>query len=111
MTRKPSATAASAKTLLAVNNKRSIREKKIIDRLEEFFGRDITSANAPIADYFKGNDGAIRALAPRINRFDGFDDDGLGLAPGDFQGVERIGEIIIAIVIWYRRNGWNVIFR
>ena len=111
MTKKPTAGSESPKTLLALNEKRSIREKKIIDRLEEFFGREITSANAPISDYFKGTDGAIRALAPRINRFDGFADDGLGLAPGDFQGIERIGEIIIAIVIWYRRNDWNVVFR
>lgn len=115
MTRKPTARPAAApdtgKSLLAVNDRPSIRERKIIDRLEEFFGREITSTNAPISDYFKGDDGAIRSLATRINRYDGFADDGLGLAPGDLQGVERIGEIIIAIVIWYRRHGWNVVFR
>jgi hypothetical protein len=111
MAKRGTAAAGPEKTLLALNDRRSIRERRIIDRLEEFFGREITSHNAPISDYFRGDAGALRALAPRINRYDGFADDGLGLAPGDFQGIETIGEVVIAIVLWYRRNGWNVVFR
>ena len=99
------------KSLLAVNARRSIRERTIIDRLEEFFGRDISSHSTPIGDYVRGGPGAIRALTAPINRFDGFHDDGLGLIPADLQGIETIGEVVIAIVLWYRRNGWNVVFR
>jgi hypothetical protein len=100
-----------AKSLLALNARRSIRERVIIDRLEEFFGRDISSHNTPIGDYVTGGPGVVRALAAPINRFDGFHDDGLGLIPADLQGIETIGEVVIAIVVWYRRNGWNVVFR
>jgi hypothetical protein len=99
------------KSVLAVNARRSIREKTVIDRLEEFFGREITTHNAPIENYVRGGPGAVRALAAPINRFDGFHDDGLGLIPADLQGIETIGEVVIAIVVWYRRNGWNVVFR
>ncbi len=97
--------------MLAMNDKPAIREKKIIDRLEEFFGREITSHNAPIENYVRGGPGVLRAIAIRINRYDGFHDDGLGLVPADLHGITTIGEVVIAIVIWYRRHGWNVVFR
>ena len=101
----------AAKTLLAVNEKRSIREQTIIDRLEEFFGRRITSLNAPLGDYFRGDAEAVRELALRLDRFDGFHDDKLGLEPGDFQGASTIGAIVTPIVVWYIRAGWNVVHR
>ncbi|HET7715405.1 MAG TPA: hypothetical protein VFK86_07235 [Bauldia sp.] len=109
--REAGAAVREEKSVLAVNARRSIRERTIIDRLEEFFGREITTHNAPIENYIRGGPGAVRALAASLNRFDHFHDDGLGLTPSDLQGIETIGEVVIAIVVWYRRNGWNVVFR
>lgn len=103
--------ASTKKTLLAINDRRSIRESKIIDRLEEFFSREITSLNAPLSNYFEGDAKAVRGLALRINRYDGFHDDGLGLVPASFQGISTIGAVVNAIVIWYIAHNWNVIHR
>jgi hypothetical protein len=103
--------ASTKKSLMAVNQRRSIREKTIIDRLEEFFGREIITLNAPLSDYFRGDAAAVRGLALRINRYDGFHDDKLGLDPADFHGISTIGAIVNAIVIWYLRHDWNVIHR
>jgi hypothetical protein len=103
--------ASTKKTLMALNQRRSIREKTIIDRLEEFFGRDIPTLNAPLSEYFQGDAAAVRSLALRVNRYDGFHDDRLGLDPADFHGITTIGAIVNAIVVWYIRAGWNVIHR
>ena len=110
MARQASA-ATTARSIMAVNDRRSIREQKIIDRLEEFFGRRIRDLNAPLGDFYRGDANAVLALAPALNRYDGFHDDKLGLAPADFQGISTIGAIVTAIVIWYLRHGWNVIHR
>lgn len=107
----PGAALSEGKSLLALNDRPSIRERKIIDRLELFFGREIPTLNAPLSDYFRGDAAAVRSLALRINRYDGFHDDKLGLDPADFQAISTIGAIVNAIVIWYIRAGWNVIHR
>ena len=60
------ATTTSKKSMMAVNDKRSIRESAIIDRLEEFFGRRITDLNAPLGDFYRGDANAVLALAPRL---------------------------------------------
>jgi hypothetical protein len=99
------------KTNLGANNRPSIRETKIIERLEEFFGRPIRDLNDPLDQYFDGGAEAVRALFGPINRFDGFHDEMVRLTPGDLQGATTIGMIEYAIVRWYLNNNWNIIRR
>jgi len=103
--------ATGQKTNVGFNGTKTIRETTVITRLEDFFGKQISDLNEPISDFVGGNAGAVRALADALNRYDGFHDDGLELAPGDLQGVTTIGMIVVAILMWYGQNGWNVIHR
>ena len=101
----------ATKTNVGINAQRTIHETTILTRLEAYFGKPIKDLNDPIGNYVGGAGGADQALAGALNRYDGFHDDGLGLIPGDMQGLTTIGMVEVAIVMWYAQNNWNVIHR
>jgi hypothetical protein len=85
-----------------------ITEGTIRNRIVRMFPNKKVEWDKPIGKYISGTSEAIRAFYASINAFDGFNDDGLRMRPGDMQAVGTLRAMSNAIVVRYLKQGWHV---